>query len=79
MRPWGKIWTDLVDKATKNSMKISFTNSQASEDAAFWVRSRAVDAVTAAHLDAPIKKMDEAAARGLEHFEQRRVQVMKNN
>jgi hypothetical protein len=50
-------------------------NLQRTEDLAFWLKQKTEDFVTSTSLDGPLKRLDSAAANGLESLEKARLRV----
>jgi hypothetical protein len=50
-------------------------NLQRSEDLAFWLKQKTDDFVTSTNLKEPLKRLDSAAANGLDNLEKARLKV----
>ena len=50
-------------------------NLQRTEDLAFWLKQKTDDFVTSTNLKEPLKRLDSAAANGLDNLEKARVKV----
>ena len=50
-------------------------NLQRTEDLAFWLKQKTDDFVTTTYLKEPLKRLDLAAANGLDNMEKARMKV----